>query len=482
MIRWHRIAPRPLPVYLMPLLLAALGTPAGPVYSAETAPAELEPGPLGARELPEGVREVRSRAQDRTALAVTVYLDGPAVFRETREIGLPDDRARLIVDGVPERLDPGSVSLDSEHQAHIQALSFTAGNLNEENLLRYHRGEEVRFRQHPEDKWQSGRLLAFDENEVVLATGEAIHPVSREAGVQFAFPELPPELHASAALEFTLSTERGGTEPTTLAYRSDGLTWSAEYQLHVPQGSADPRLTAFARVDNETGVDLHQAAIRFIAASLAPRPARVLMRTEAATDERLDGFPRYRLTEPGDLLAGRSHRFQLFSAEPQALQRLHRVVGDAGAEPQRTQHTPAQRLARWENERDLPPGRITLITGPAGEKAPAGQGRIPGTAAGDPVEVELGPAFTVTAERSLLKRRELEETDGFEAEWQLRVRNRGDDSTRVELEERFPGDWELLEATVEPVESEGRHALWELDVDPDDDVALTYRARVERGE
>lgn len=470
--------PVPLPMLVTPLLLFAL---ANPGHAAETAPAELEPVPLGTRTLPEGVREVISDGQDRTALAVTVYLRGPAVFRETREIGLPDEPARLVLTDVPEHIDAGTVSLDSEHLPRVGAVAFTPGDLDEDGLLRHHLGSEIRYRAGADRTWERGYLLAFDADEVIVATDEAVYPLPRGSETRFAFPERPPRLHGRPTLELAIDSERGGTHPANLAYRSEGLTWHPDYQLRVIE-DAEPRLDGYARVENETGIDLQQARLSLIGASLGDAPVRTLARAESVTADRLDGLPRFQTAEPHDLLAGRSHRIQLFSQTPDAFDRYHRLRSNAGAEPDRPQHSPARRVASWQAGTDLPPGRVTLLTGPPGAAEPVGEGRIPGTAAGDEIEVELGPAFTVTGERTLRERRALETTEGFEAAWRIRLRNRGEAATRIELEERFPGDWELLETSHEPKRAEGRWALWDLALEADDETTLEYRVRVEREE
>ncbi|ABM61838.1 conserved hypothetical protein [Halorhodospira halophila SL1] len=460
------------------MLLFALATPA---YGAETAPAEFEPPPLSTRTLPEGEREVISDGQDRTALAVSVYLRGAAVFRETREIGLPDGPARLVLADVPEHLDAGTVSLDSEHRPQVTAASFTPGDLDQDALLRHHLGSEIRYRAHPQGDWERARLLAFDADEAIVATEAAVHPLPRDGDTRFAFPERPGHLYGSPTLELTVDSESGGTHPATLAYRSDGLTWRAEYQLHAAEDEP-ARLDGYARVDNGTGLDLRQAKLTFIGASLDDDAMRTLAQAESVTADRVGGLPRFQTAERYDLLAGRSHRIHLFRETPEAFNRHHRLRGDAGAEPDRPQQSAARRVAGWQAGTDLPPGRVTLLTGPPGATEPVGEGRIQGTAAGDEVEVDLGPAFTVTGERTLQERRRLEEAEGFEAAWRIRVRNRGETATRVELEERLPGDWELLETSHEPTRTEGRWALWDLALEADDEATLEYRVRVEREE
>ncbi|GEM_PF-1463779 len=478
MIRRFTIATPASPSALLILLLV---TVAAPAHGAETAPAELEPAPLGTRSLPDGVREVSSEGQDRTALEVTVYLRGPAVFRETREIGLPDGPARLVLTDLPEALDPGTVGLDSEHEPRIAGAAFTPGDLDEEALLRHHRGSEIRYRAPGSDDWERAQLLAFDTDEVIVATDEAVHPLPRDGETRFAFPQRPPQLHGQPTLELALESERGGTHPATLAYRGEGLTWHPDYQLRVGE-DLEPRLDGYARVDNETGMDLRQARLSFIGVALGETPVRTLARSEASSADRVDGLPRFRTAERHDLLAGRSHRIQLFAETPDAFERYHRLRGDASAEPDRPQRSAATRVASWQAGSDLPPGRVTLLTGPPGAAEPTGEGRIPGTAAGDDIELELGPAFTVTGERSLLERRALEEADGFQATWRIRLHNRGDTATRVELEERFPGEWELLETNHEPERTEGRWARWDLAIEADDEATLEYRVRVEREE
>ncbi|MFW6380407.1 MAG: DUF4139 domain-containing protein [Halorhodospira sp.] len=454
----------------------------------QAAPAERAEGALTSRPLPEGAEEVISEAAQRQALTLTLYQRGAALVRETREIGLPEGAARLILRGVPAGLDPGSLRLSSSHQPQVQGLSYTAGELDEERLLQAHLGGTIRFRPEPDAPWQEGRLRAFDEAHLILERDGSLHTLPRSERLALAFPEPTATLHGSPTVALALNSERGGTRPLTLAYRSDGLNWQAGYQLYAPQDGTPAQLEGYAQVDNRTGVDLPQASLRFVAADLAeaPRPrALSLAGAEAATDT-LAGFPRFTLERRHDLIAGRSHRFRLFTTEPADLRHFHRIQGDAGAEPEEEQRLPAQRYAAWTARQDLPPGRVTLHEeateheGAAEATEPVGEGKLPGTASGDQATVGLGPAFAVEARRELQERRGLEDKAGFEAAWRITLRNRSDTATVVAVHERLPGDWELLASSAEPEQRRAREIVWRYTLEPGEDTEWTYRARVEQ--
>lgn len=428
---------------------------------------------------------VRSGAEARTALAVTAYHSGPAAFRETRGIDLPDGEARLLLQGVPEGLDLGSLRLDSRHRAEVRNASFTPGDLDTEALLRAHIGAAVRLRgpNGEATRVQQARLLAYDSERLLLRLDDGVRALPRSAAERLTFPQPPADRHARPTAALTLDVGRDGREAVRIAYRAGGLGWQPRYQLETAPGRETATLRALAEVTNRTGVDLPGAELTLIAARLGTEPGP---RALAAAPERaqaasapIAGFPRYRLEGRHDLTAGRRHRLPLFRQEGLDARRYHRATGDAGAEPHGAERPAVTRMVEWTAGRDLPGGDLDLYRREDDGSTWLGSGRLPPTPEGEPVAVALGPSFAVTARRELQARRALEGAEGFIAQWAIRLRNGAERATTVTLRERFPSRWRLLGASDSPAERSARRAEWRLRLEAGGTRTLTYRARVE---
>ncbi len=453
----------------------------------EAAPEFLEPLSIAEQELPQGTEEVHSGRGDRNSLSITVYQRGPATLLEEREIGLADGANSLIVTDIPKTIDPASIAVSSDHAVELSASAFTAGDLNEESLLAAHLGESVAIVPPDSTRAREGRLLAFDGRHLILSFGDNIETVPRTPQTRVIFDAAPWHLTGKPALELRLTARRGGVEPVQLSYRSRGLQWRAGYRLHLdPLG--DGSLAAYGELTNNTGIDLPAAEITFVAAAIdKPGRAKVLQTwngDEATEKGDLLGHPTYRTEEGFDLWAGRTHRVHLFDNERLDVAERFRTIGNAAERPDGARGQPVTRHIEWTTAEPLPAGAVYVHRGSPHRPTTAlyGAGQIPATPAGGEVALKIGQAFHLTGVRTLVERRSAgdgEEGGATEAAWAIELRNGGDESARVEVIERIPGEWEIVESSHEHYAVDAGHAGWHINLPPGETVTLDYQVRWE---
>ncbi len=478
-------------VTLTTLLCAAPALAETPVETApleaEPAPAVLEPFPVAERELPLDTEEVYSGPGDRRALSVTVYQRGPALIVEEREIGLADGANALVVNGLPKTVDPASIAVSSDHDVTLTATHFTTGDLNEDALLAAHLGRTVRIFPPGTTRPREARLLAYDHRHLILALDDGVEAVARTAETRILFDNVPPHLTGAPAIELRLTARRGGVEPVRLGYRSGGLQWRAGYQLHIDRLGLG-NLIAYGEVNNRTGIDLPGAEITFVAASLGegPRLLRAEAETAAAPEAEtgdLLGHPTYRPRERVDLWAGRSHRIRLFEADDLEVTHRFRTVGHAGERPDGPRSQAVTRRLEWTTAQPLPAGEVYVHRGGPAQRdvALVGTAPVPATPAGGEVALDTGPAFHLTAVRTLLERGRPEGggEDTVEATWAIDLRNAGDRTAPIEVVERIPGSWKIIESSHEHEPVDAGAAAWRIDLNPGRTVTLEYTVRWE---
>lgn len=460
----------------------------------ETAPVPSAPSPIAERDLPDDPEALYSSPEDRTELRVTVYQSGGAALTETREIGLRDGENRLALGGLPETLRPETVTLASEHVPDVIDTRFTTGELSGERLLDAFLGRDIHVQGPADPGLREGRLVAVRGDEVIVSFDEGIERIPRASETRFRFPEVPPGLRGTPTLEARLTSERGGTEPVQLNYHAGGLSWSPFYRLTVHDGQP-AELVVVARLEQESGVELPRAHVRFVAASLEHRPpareeavAR-LARAEDRDPDRgappLDGFPTFELPQPLDLRPASIHQARLFRDGRVEVERGYRTRGRADARPRQhgqhaTMRQAVHREARWEASRDLPAGQAQVHrrATPGAAPEPVGVGTVPATPAGEEVRLDIGPAFDFSAHRTLEHWERLGD-DGYVAEWRIELRNSGPETRTVTVDERMPEGWELEEASHDHRQPDAFTAQWDVTVPPRGVNSLTYRVRVE---
>jgi len=435
-----------------------------------------------------------STADDRSALSITVYQRDLALVREQRQLALDSDGTRVRFTGMPGTLDPASLHVRSEAPLRASGLDWTRGNLDTERLLADHRGRTLSLIHDETGRQISGRLLHHDDRQVLLETDRGAETVPLNDHWRIRFSDLPAHRHPLPALTLDLSPEQAGEQPVDLAYLTGGLSWSARHTATLNEAGEQLRLESLAAIDNNSGTDWVDARLQLLAGDThgEERPVQPMalrsQLAEADTVEReaLAGYHLYTLPDPVTLRDGETRLATLSESRSvpveqqwvsrgQAQQRLsdprpqgvsHRLVFDNGA---RGEGSP------------MPAGPMQVYGPDAeGELHYLGEQRLDATPAGQTVRLDIGRSFDITAERTPVEWRRLDDRGGFEAEWRIQVDNATDETVAVLLEEQLDGDWEILDESSEHERVSARLARWSLEVPAEDSAELRYRVEVRR--
>ncbi|ABI57923.1 DUF4139 domain-containing protein [Alkalilimnicola ehrlichii MLHE-1] len=435
-----------------------------------------------------------SGADDREALSITVYQRDLALVREQRRLELPEDGARVQFTGLPGALDPGSLHLRSETPLRASGLDWTTGELDIDRLLTARRGHTLTLVHDASGRRITGRLLHSDDRRVLLETDHGAETVPLNDAWRIRFGSLPAHLQPLPALTLDLTPDEGGEQPVELAYLTGGLSWSARHTATLDETGEALRLESLAAIDNRSGGDWPQARLQLLAGDTHgdDRPVQPMalrsQAAEAAAPEReaLAGYHLYTLPDPLTLRDGETRLATLAASRTVPVERQWVSRGQAGR--QLAERQPQGVTGRLVFDNGDPTSGTPMPAGPVqvygpdrhGELQYLGEQRIGHTPAGQTVRLDIGRSFDVTAERTPVSWRRLDERGGFEAEWHLRVDNAGEQAVTVQLEEELNGDWQILEESEAHERVSARLARWALQVPAEGRTELRYRVEVRR--
>ena len=434
---------------------------------------------------------------------------GFARYESTLSYDLAAGESRQSLAGLPLALDPGSVLLRPRGDASVRSQRLDFAVAGQDELLRRALGQVVTVEQSVGDARQTytGTLLATGNGLTLKLADGRIKVLSGYAS--FELPALPEGVVNEPTLTWTLAAPRAGRQAFDLAYDTAGLGWRAEYQAQVSgQGSACRlELEGAAMVANRSGVDYRGVALTLVAGQpnriaggyAAPKYARAEMADMAvaaappAPQAQAAGESQaYRIPGTSDLPDASLQRLPLVdAARGITCERRYEIGSDAGG------WTPSQpiidrnfngdggqrpvgvRLA-FQNRGTglgipLPAGRLRVSEG----GALLGEAMTGHTPAGGKVDVALGTAFDLTAERSRtafeLDRagRTMTETVEFT------VRNAKAEAATVRIHENLPrwSDWELTASSVPAVRKDAQSASFDLAVPAGGEARLVYTVR-----
>ena len=116
-------------------------------------------------------------------------------------------------------------------------------------------------------------------------------------------------------------------------------------------------------------------------------------------------------------------------------------------------------------------------TGEGGSHEFVGEARIDHSPRNETIEAGISHAFDLRAERRQTSFRRLGERS-VEIGYELAIRSEQDSDVVVRVDERFPGEWDMLRESAESERVDARTARYEVEVPSGGTYKLTYVARI----
>jgi hypothetical protein len=264
-----------------------------------------------------------------------------------------------------------------------------------------------------------------------------------------------------------------GRRPVEISYRMSGWEWEVRYQVTVRGELAEEAeavsvdLSADVGIGNPTGRAYAGAVVHLVGGPTADAgppppepgildfeglgPMEVLTRPAAGGAEG-PSFA-YALTRPFTVPAGARAEAVLAGARRMAADRVYVLSADefplgvGEAKPLRKQIVFRHREG-WGLSPALPPGPVSVFLG--GQRGVLAQvGRLPRTAVGEDIRIDLGPSGDVQGVRRSLGR--TEPADGaYEEVYEFLIENRRGGDVLVEIRDRPPVqlDWKVIAANA----------------------------------
>jgi hypothetical protein len=430
--------------------------------------------------------QTRIAPPDREALELTVY-GGFAQVRDTRRAaGAAGD---IVWTGFPSSLDPGTVvALRGGAPVPLDDLRVRTSSLDPLAVYASHLGERV--------------LLIGEDGVEVPAELVSESPIFR-AGDRLILDwqgriEIP-GIPAGAVERGLRWSGAQGDGPLTLSYLADGFAWRADYTA-VLEDAGPVRLGGSVTIDNGTDFGFPDARVQLVAGDVrrgggGPRPvpyavAEVRMADAAQTvpsPEALGDVHLYTLSEPVTVGARETVRSTLFEDAPVDVEREYVLRGQPywyqAAHPGIPPRENPEVWLHFRNEDlagegdPLPAGILHVYRrDSAGRLQFAGDGSIPPTPDGERVDVTIGSAFDLVAERVQTEFRQLD-PNTHESAWRITIRNRSGDDRIVTVYEPLSGDAVIVEESQAHERIDADTVRWSIPVEAGGETVLTYRVR-----
>ncbi len=432
---------------------------------------------------------VRSASPATRSVELTLYTDSWALVTDARPVDLTAGEQVVRFPEVAAQTDGtgGYVQVPGT----VTARRFRNDLQSRDRLLARYHGRQVDIYPRGATTPIQATLLMTDSGAVYMV-GDRLYtePPGRVA--------LPPieGLALSPTMEWIVRLDAPYSGIATVSYVANQLGWKTEYTLVTDRDQTRGDWKQWAAIQNRSGADYPDARITLVAGDVRrDREARPYAfayggsraYADVAAPESYAARYLYRLPAPVTLRRDTDERVALRSFQGVPIDRTYRV--EAAIQLLREPYPETPRKARIRLTipntvqaglgEALPGGKITVYTPTRqGELAIAGEPTLADTPVGQSLEIDLGEAFDVTAERSQTAYRVTATT--HEVAYRVLLRNQQGVAVNVWVTEQLSGDWTITRSSHPYERLSTTQIRFRVPVPAQGSTEVTYEASIVR--
>lgn len=452
--------------------------------------------------------EIRSSMSDQSAVAITIYNQDLALVKDERNIVLAAGENTIAFRGVSGGIRPETAILvSSEHPGSIQIIeqNFDYDLLTPSSLLNKFLGKEVSFISTNPATGKETREQATvlsTQGGVVLKIGDRIET---DPPGRFVFPSLPSNLRDLPTLLSTVESRQAGPQQLELAYLTGGLSWKADYIAELSSDESQIDLQGWVTLNNQSGTAYNNARLQLVAGDVnrVREQPRMMMKAEmmladsvaapSMSEESLLDYHLYSLSRKTTLENNQTKQVSLLAAASVPVVKEYVLRGGGyyyqGRYAGELQKDKVEVFLALENNKKnglglpLPKGVVRVYKKDSNGSAQfVGEDSIDHTPDLGSVDLKLGNAFDVTAERVQTDFRKMQAAPGFHtayrSSYELELSNAKEASVSVSIREGMPGNWKLTRESHKSEKLSASTAEWVVEVPAKGSTTLTYSVEV----
>jgi len=448
-----------------------------------------------------------STLDDQSELSLTVYNSDLALVRDVRSLELPRGTFDLKFMDIAATVNPATVhfrSLSEPSRVNVLEQNYEYDLLEPDKLLRKYVGRDVTLVRNRVDggttreEEVTARLLSYNSAPVWQINGEIVTGLQAD---HIRFPELPGNLFARPTLIWSLSNQGATRHRVEAAYLATRLSWNADYVLTVARDDAAADLDGWVTVTNASGTQFRNASLQLVAGNvnrvrqvLGKMADLALERREmdaapAMAQESFSDYHLYTLGRKTSINNSQTKQVSMLGATGFPVRKRYVVDGQAfyyrnAQHPGSPLKDDVQVFYQFTNDAKaglgvpMPAGVVRVYQADSrGGTQFVGEDRIDHTPKDETLNLKIGTAFDVVAERKQTDFQKIA-ANVYEMEFEVTLRNHKTAPVTVEVNEPIGGTWRMISSTLPYTKTDAWAAQFNVPVVADANVTLRYRVRV----
>jgi hypothetical protein len=448
-----------------------------------------------------------STEADQRELSVTVYNSNVGLVRDVRKLTLPKGKIDLNFAGVAKDIQPSTVhivSLTSPKQFSVLEQDYQYNLLSPQTLLKQYVGKRLTFVRKVAENNSTKEVpveatLLADNDGLVWKIGNQI--VTGMPADHYIFPSLPTNLYSHPTLVWRVDNAVAGGQTLEVDYLTNSMNWTADYILTLAEQNKAADLNGWVSVTNNSGATFRNVRLQLVAGQLhqvTPMPRPLYQRmggtigalaAPEVAQEPVSEYHLYTIGRRTTLPNNDTKQIELLAASGIKVDKTYEVNGQsfyysaplAGGQPVKE---PVQARVKFKNSEanslgmPVPAGTVRVYQPDSkGHLQWIGEDRIAATAKDETLNLDIGNAFDLVAERKQTDFQSLGQ-HVYEAAFDVTLRNHKTEPVTVEVNEPIGGEWTILKSNYKYQKTSAFSARFSVPVPANGESVLSYRVRV----
>ena len=454
--------------------------------------------------------------------ALTIYNQNFAVVRDSVPLDLKAGVNEVRYSGATAQLEPDSVILRDPaggHSLQILEQNYRNDPISQDLLLSLFEGKTIDFEKiRNRDNTQVTELVP---GKIVrsgyVPGGSAQEPIIEVGGkLQFSlpgqplFPDLGDDTILKPTLNWRLQSDKPGTFDAEVGYVTEGLDWSASYNLVSPEKGDLVDFVGWITMENNCGKTFENASIQLMAGDvnkIQPRPVyaeRLAMLAgampeaatmpPAVTEKAFDEFHLYSIARPTTLHDRETKQVEFVHAEKVFAPTIYvydgaadyRFYGGLNTDQNWGQSENKKILVQREFVNSdtnqlgiaLPAGKLRFYRRDEADRLQfVGENTIEHTPRQETIRVTTGNAFDLVGERKQTDFHLDSDNKTADETFTIKLRNRKKDApVEIRVIEHLYrwSNWEITAHSDEYKKADSQTIEFRVPVKPDEEKVVTY--------
>lgn len=442
-----------------------------------------------------------STIADQKDVAVTIYNNGLALVRDTRDVKLPSGEVSLQFMDVAQQVQPQTVGLRSTSAPGSVAIleqNYEYDLISPSKLMEKFVGKRVKlinFSNEVNFEQMEADLLSVNEGPVYKVNNEIY--LGYPGNV--VLPEIPENLIAKPSLIWLLANQ--GTDQTLqVNYLTNGISWTADYVVTLAKDEKSLDVSGWVTLDNQSGATFTNAQLKLVAGDVniaQPPPMQMgkVMRgvAEAAMappmpqEEAFAEYHLYTMPRRTTIKQNQSKQLALLSGSGIQCAKKYEYRGQVHFFSSPIGRLPEEKVGvflEFENKEvnglgiPLPAGVMRIYQEDSeGMLQFSGEDRIKHTPKDEKLTLKMGNAFDIVAERVQTDFKQLADRL-TESSFEITIRNHKEADVAVDVVEPMSSDWQIVTSSIPHKKKDAQTAVFSVAVPKDGEAKLTYTVRV----